>query len=373
MIAINARVAACDDCLRRTALLARLAAHVERARHERRRLGELLALSDDRLIAALGGSHRSELRAEHAAFDAGAARDRLLEAGLFAACRHSPGYPPRLGDLGDAPAIVHAAGDPDRMPALRGAGHAPAVAIVGARRAGTDALDVARALGRGLAVAGVTVVSGMALGVDSAAHAGALEVGGPTVTVLAGGADVVYPRSKRRLYEEIVGSGCAISEMPPGFEPFRWCFPARNRIIAALAELTVVVEAAERSGSLITAELAQELGRAVGAVPGSVTSSRTVGSNALLRDGALVVRHAQDALDEALGVGVATATVGSAGLTALEPELRELLERVHAGEDTVERLASTAAQAAEAMAGLTELELRGLLRRGVGGRYVRQL
>ena len=134
------------------------------------------------------------------------------------------------------------------------------------------ALQVAHALGRGLAAAGVTVISGMALGIDSAAHAGALEVGGPTITVLAGGADVAYPASKRSLHRELVRTQAAISEMPPGFKPFRWCFPARNRTIAGLASLTIVVEATERSGSLITADLAQELGRAVGAVPGPVTA-----------------------------------------------------------------------------------------------------
>jgi DNA processing protein len=159
--------------------------------------------------------------------------------------------------------------------------------------------------------------------------------------------------------------------MAPGVEPLRWCFPARNRTIAALADLTIVVEAAERSGSLITADLAQELGRGVGAVPGPVTSSRSAGANALLRDGALVIRHAQDALDEVLGVGVAmVAGPARGGVEALEPELRALLERVRAGEDTVERLARSPQEAAAAMAGLAELEHRGLLRRGAGGRYL---
>lgn len=366
-------VYACDACLRRTALLARVAAHVERARHERRRLGELLALSDEDLLAAVGGRARSALVAQGRAFDVVSAHRRAAAAGLTLICRHAAAYPTRLTDLVDAPALLHVAGDARRLLALDADPAAPAVAVVGARRAGADGLEVARAIARGLAAAGVTVVSGMALGVDSAAHAGALDVGGPTITVLAGGADIAYPRSKQRLYARIVETGCAVSEMPPGFEPFKWCFPARNRVIAALADLTIVVEAAERSGSLITAELAQELGRAVGAVPGPVTSSRTTGTNALLRDGALVVRHAQDALDEVLGVGVARAPGAGPAVEVLEPELCLLLQRVQEGDDTLDRLARTPDEASAAMAGLGELELRGLVRRGVGGRYLRLL
>jgi DNA processing protein len=362
---------ACDGCLRRTALVARLAPHVERARRDRHHIGELLALSDERLLAALAGDRRAVLKRLHERFDPAPERARLLRAGLHAVCRHDADYPPRLLQAADAPAVLHVAGDPARLAALAG-DDAPAVAVVGARRAGLDGLEVARGLGRGLAAAGVTVVSGMALGIDSAAHAGALEVGGPTLTVLASGADVPYPPSKRSLYGALVRTQAVVSEMPPGFRPFKWCFPARNRTIAGLASLTIVVEAAERSGSLITAELAQELGRSVGAVPGSVLAPRSAGSNALLRDGALVIRHAQDALDEALGIGVATARAGSDPVK-LAPPLRALLASVEDGRDTVSVLAATPAEAQHALAGLAELELLGFLRRGPGGRYVRRV
>lgn len=360
---------ACDACLRRSALIAALASHIERARRNHRHIAELLALSDQQLLAALAGDRRAELDRIHDAFEPSVARRQIAAAGLHAVCRHDADYPPRLGETGDAPAVLHVAGDPRRVTALSREG-APAVAIVGARRAGQDGLEVARGLGRGLAAAGVTVVSGMALGTDSAAHAGALEAGGPTITVLAGGADVPYPPSKRGLYRAIVANDAAISEMPPGFRPFRWCFPARNRTIAGLAVLTIVVEATERSGSLITAEIAQDLGRAVGAVPGSVVAPRAAGSNSLLRDGALVIRHAQDALDEALGIGVATAIRGCSAADLGGP-LRELLRRVEDGCDSVDDLAATPAQAQAALAGLGELELLGFLRRGPGGRYVR--
>lgn len=355
-------------CLRRTALLASLAPHIERARRNHRHISELLALTDEGLLAALAGERRGDLERAHAAFDPDAARERIARAGLHALCRHEAGYPSRLAHTGDAPAVLHVAGDPGRLTALERE-NAVAVAVVGARRAGPDGLEVARGLGRGLAAAGVTVVSGMALGIDSAAHAGALEVGGPTLTVLASGADVPYPSSKRGLYRAIVETQAAISEMAPGFQPFRWCFPARNRTIAALASLTIVVEATERSGSLITAELAQDLGRAVGAVPGPVSAPRAAGSNALLRDGALVIRHAQDALDEALGIGVATALAGRRA-DELDGPLRALLRRVEDGCDTVCALATTPAEAQSASAGLAELELLGFLRRGPGGRYV---
>jgi len=360
---------ACEPCLRRTALVARLAPHVERARRDRLRLRELLARSDDELITALAGDRRAAIRHAHESFDVARARERLQAAAIDAVCRHDQRYPPRLLEADDAPAVLHVAGDASLL-ALLAARDAPAVALVGARRAGVEGLLVAQALGRGLAAAGVTVISGMALGIDSAAHAGGLEVGGPTIAVLAGGADVAYPASKRSLHRELVRTQATVSEMPPGFKPFRWCFPARNRTIAGLASMTIVVEATERSGSLITAELAQELGRAVGAVPGPVTAPRCAGSNALLRDGALVIRNAQDALDEVLGIGVATALTGRRP-DDLEPALRGLLRRVEDGCDTVSALAATPAEAQHALAGLSELELLGFLRRGPGGHYVR--
>ena len=361
---------ACDACLRRTALVAMLAPHIEHARRHRRHISELLALADADLVAALAGERRGAIERALEAFDPEMARDGAVRAGLHACCGHAAGYPRRLAQAADAPALLYVAGDPDRLSVLCDE-DVPAVAVVGARRAGPDGIEVARGLGRGLAAAGVTVISGMALGIDSAAHAGALEVGGPTLCVLASGADVPYPPSKRGLYRSIVRTHAAVSEMPPGFKPFRWCFPARNRTIAGLAMLTIVVEAAERSGSLITAELAQDLGRAVGAVPGPVGVPRAAGSNALLRDGALVIRHAQDALDEVLGIGVATALTGR-GTAELDGPLRALLERVENGCDTVGDLATTPTGARAVMAGLAELELRGFLRRGVGGRYVRR-
>jgi len=350
---------ACDGCLRRTRLLELVAGGIEIARHQRRPIRDVLALPDDALARAAAGDRAPEVLAQLEAFAPAQLRSAAATAGLTAVCRHAAGYPAQLQDDRSAAAVlfVRAAGGLDRLAALVGDA-APAVAIVGTRRASAEGLEVARALGRGLAAAGVTVVSGMALGIDSAAHAGALEAGGATVAVLAGGADVPYPQTKRRLYERITQAGAIVSETPPGFRAFRWCFPARNRTIAALAQATLVVEAAERSGSLITAELALDLGRDVGAVPGPVMSWRSRGTNALLRDGATLIRDARDALDLALGIETADARAAAArerpvaAPADLEPGLRTLLAAVADGRDTVDALATDAGDAARVRAGL---------------------
>ena len=366
-------VHACDGCLRRTWLVARLGGAIEIARHEKRALRELLAMPAEQLIAALGSRAGGDVAAELEHADPGDLRAAADAAALAAVCRHAPDYPPRLHDLRDAPAVlfVAAAADPlGRLARLAGGtvhDGAPAVSIVGARRASPEGNEIARALARGIASAGVGVVSGMALGIDSAAHAGALESGAGTVAVLAGGADVPYPASKRALYRRIVEHGCVVSEMPPGFTPFRWSFPARNRTIAALGQMTVVVEAAERSGSLITAEVASDLGRDVGALPGAVTSWRSKGTNALLHDGAALVRDAGDVLDAVLGLDRHVETDVGAGL---EPRLGSLLRAVTGGRDTLAALSGAPDQAQATLAALTELELLGRLRRVAGGRYV---
>jgi DNA processing protein len=368
---------ACDACLRRTWLVARLAGAIEVARREKRVLRELLALSEERLIAALGGDGGDELAAELERLDPSTLRATADRAGLASVCRHDGAYPARLRDLVDAPAVLFGAAARDPVGRVERLAGGPlddgptAVAIVGTRRASAEGNEVARALGRGLGAARVRVVSGMALGIDSAAHAGALDARAGTVAVLAGGADLPYPASKRSLYARIVEQGCVVSEMPPGFAPFKWCFPARNRTIAALAHMTVVIEAAERSGSLITAEIAADLGREIGAVPGPVTSWRAKGTNALLRDGATVVRDARDVLDAVVGVDEVTGDPGAADPTAgLEPRLASLLRAVGGGRDTLAALAGSPDQAQSTLAALTELELLGRLRRVPGGRYV---
>ena len=212
----------------------------------------------------------------------------------------SPGhieYPTALAAIHDPPPTIWVRG---RLDAFR----APMVAIVGSRRASPYGLEVARRLGADLARRQVTVVSGMARGVDSAAHRGALEGGGVTVAVFGCGVDVIYPPEHGALAARIADRGALVSEFPPGMAPLKSNFPQRNRIISGLSLAVVVVEAAEGSGSLITAEFALEQGRAVLAVPGNVLGGRNYGAHALLRDGAKLVECADDILEEIqLGIG----------------------------------------------------------------------
>ena len=361
--------AACDDCLRRTALVAALSGRLDVEWRRRQVTARVLALPDDALLA-LG---TSAVRRVYTGFEARKARAAAARSGLGLVCRCAPGYPERLRDLADPPAVLHVAGT------LPGEADADAVAIVGARRATPYGLEVARALGRGLSASGVPVVSGLALGVDSAAHAGALEAPGAVVGVLACGADVPYPPSKRGLYAEVVERGCVVSELPPGFGPMRWCFVARNRIIAALSRVVVIVEAAERSGSLTTADFGAELGRTVGAVPGRITCRLAVGTNALLQSGAPPVCGVRDVLEllaDTTGRPVtapsapAAAGAGAAALD-LPPELLDLLAAVEEGRGAVGELAGTQEEARTVLTGLGELEFRGLVHRTFGGRYER--
>jgi DNA processing protein len=210
----------------------------------------------------------------------------------------------------------------------------------------------------------------MAMGVDSHAHRGALEAGGLTVAVLGSGADRAYPPRESRLYREIVERGLVVSESLPGGDPFRWTFPARNRIMAALSKMTVVVEAAARSGSLITSDFAGDMGRQVGAVPGPVTSAMSAGTNGLLHQGAAVIRGPGDVLDAMLGPGVGDLP---SGLPLTDPQ-RTLLDLVDSGLRTADALvAAGEATAAEVAAGLTTLELFGYVRLEASGAYSRTL
>jgi DNA processing protein len=343
---------ACAPCRRRAALLAHLAPRIERVAAERAggRARDILALSDHDLAAAVNGAGADVAPAEPAG----------------STCRHRGAYPAALRRLeASAPHALWCRGDAGLLARVE---REPSVTMVGSRRASAYGREVAHELAMLLAGAGVVVVSGLAHGIDAAAHRGALDAGGATVAVLGSGADVAYPAGQRRLYERIRREGLVISEMPPRFAPFRWSFPARNRIMAALGDLTVVVEAAERSGSLITVRLAQSLGREVGAVPGPVNSRFARGSNALLADGAFPVLSAESVLDELLGPGARPAPPPRA---PLDPELQAILERIEAGDGTPDAIArSTALEPGELAAGLARLELLGRVRADAAGRYV---
>lgn len=288
------------------------------------------------------------------------------DAGAGILIRGDGEFPPSFDDLELPPAVLYRRG---RLPG------APAVAIVGSRRADVYGLEVAERLAAELAAAGLVVVSGFAIGIDAAAHRGALAGGGPTVAVLGCGVDVLYPRSHRRLRERVARQGALVSEFRMGTAPEPYRFPIRNRLIAALAVGTLVVRATPRSGSLITARLALELGRDVWAVPGNISDRRSVGTNSLIRDGALPVQKASDVL-ESLPVGIqdrlepparrSTKTEESAGGSEL---LRHLPPGEPVSQDRL--IAQSGRPAEEVIAELLKLELDGRLRRYPGPSYCR--
>lgn len=270
-------------------------------------------------------------------------------------------YPGILEDLDDAPAAIFVRGHTLAASEI-------AVAIVGARNCSAFGRDVAVRLGAGLAAWDVTVVSGAARGIDTASHEGTLSAGGRTIAVLGSGIDVPYPLRNRKLIQRIAAEGTIVSEYAPGVpaEPFR--FPARNRIIAALAQAIVIVEGGERSGSLITTEHALDIGRSVFAVPGSVTNPLAAAPLALIRDGATMIRGAADLLEDIGVTGRGTSGSGNGrptGLTLVESAVMDAL----AGPTLPEEVAAAVrCNLTDALSLLLQLELKGLVR-SIGGRY----
>jgi len=269
----------------------------------------------------------------------------------------------------DLPELLRHIHDPPRVLFLRGRGSPevlgqPTVAIVGARACSPYGAQVARMLGRELAAAGLVVVSGLARGVDGEAHRGALEAGGITVAVLGCGIDRDYPATHAELARRICDQGLVVSEYEPGVEPAPWRFPARNRIIAGLAAATVIVEARERSGALITADFALEDGREVFAVPGEITGTLSAGTNRLLRQGATPLTSSEDVL-ELFGLTAGQRPRAPAvGATATA-----VLERLADGAASADELArATGLQPGLLAAALAELELAGLATEA-DGRY----
>ena len=277
-------------------------------------------------------------------------------------------YPSALAELENAPPIMTAKGNVGLL-------DRPLIAIVGARNASAAACRFARGLAHDLGREGVTVVSGLARGIDSAAHDGSLESG--TVAVIAGGIDIFYPPENEARQKDIAERGLLIAEMPPGIEPRARHFPYRNRIIAGLSAGTVVVEAAPRSGSLITARLAAEAGREVMAVPGSPLDPRAQGCNQLIRDGATLIQSAADVLEalRPIGGGVASQRVPFDHQPPLDPveadadiraRVEELLGPSPVPVDEIVRLSQAPAGAIQLI--LLELELGGRLERHAGGK-----
>jgi DNA processing protein len=277
-------------------------------------------------VVSAGNAHRQPLLARTmrpdppslAAAWAGTARRvdvaavwaRHVDAGVGVSIIGGAGYPCALADDPDPPPLMFHRGDPDLVVG-------PRVAIVGTRRCTRYGRDVAFDLGRDLAAAGIVVVSGLALGIDAAGHEGALAARtAPPVAVVGSGLDVVYPRANRRLWETVAERGVVLSEAPLGARPCRWRFPARNRIIAALADVVVVVESHAAGGSLLTATEALRRGRSILAVPGPVRSSASAGTNNLIADGAAPVR---DALDVTTALGLSGVAPRASADTRVSP------------------------------------------------------
>lgn len=292
---------------------------------------------------------------------------RVRKAGARYVFHDSPEYSPLLAACEGAPPILTVRGDAGLM-------RAPCVAIVGARNASAGAIKLARDFALGLAEAGWCVVSGLARGIDGAAHAGAL-AGGGTIGVIASGIDVAYPPEHAALQERIAGEALLIAEQPPGTEPLARHFPSRNRIIAGLAAGTLVVEAAPRSGSLITARLAGEYGREVMAIPGSPLDSRAHGCNQLIRDGAILVQSPADVVELLSGFdGQARAALREPapawdGITIADEEPAAIADLLTTAPIAVDELIrQSGASAAGVQLALLELEIAGRLQRHAAGR-----
>ena len=321
-----------------------------------------LGLSTDIQFYILGGWARK---------DAETALKAASERGIEILTRLDAGYPPLLGQIFDPPLVLYALGDTAIL-------SKPAIAVVGSRRCSVYGSEVAYTLGRDLVRRGMVVVSGMALGIDGKAHQGALSGSGETVAVLGTGVDVVYPRSHRKLYQQIRETGCVVSECPLGAFPAPQNFPIRNRIISGLSVGTVIPEASEFSGSLITARLTLEQDRELWAVPGNITNPGSYGPNHLIKQGARPLLDVQDVL-EGLPVHI---------LNALERKLDEETDRQQPDPVEEEILRMLLVEEAEPfdrllvrsgrnitdLSGiLVSLEAKGLVRSLPGRRYCRRL
>ncbi len=279
---------------------------------------------------------------------------------------NQPGYPRHLLTIADAPPALWYRGDLACV-------SQPGVALVGARAASSAGLEAARRLAAGVAGRGLTVISGLARGVDSEAHAGALSTG-RTAAVLGGGVDNVYPPEHAGLASLIAREGVVVSEFPPGMPALPFHFPLRNRIISGLARIVVVVEAAEKSGSLITAACALEQGREVMAVPGNVLYGRNKGGHALIRDGAKIVETADDIVGEVMGSPVlAPAGLVNATLAETSTSGQRVLSEMERGApcDVDELAARSGLDGPGVLRALTDLELAGLVKRVGAGCYSR--
>lgn len=318
--------------------------------------GQLSAVVPDAVVTKVLAPPAQETFARTAAW--------LAVAGHDVVAWDDADYPRALLELGYAPPVLFFVGRRELL-------NRPALAIVGSRNATAQGLDNARNFARALADAGLTIVSGLALGVDAAAHEGALLGAGSTLAVVGTGLDRVYPARHRELAHRIANEGGLLSEFPPGTPPRENNFPRRNRLISGLAKGVLVVEAAQKSGSLITARYAGEQGREVFAIPGSIHSPLAKGCHKLIREGAKLVETAQDILEE---LGMASKATGNLQSVPGAPISSSALLAALADDpvDIDSLVARTGLQAHAVTAELTELELAGIVASLPGGRWQRR-
>jgi DNA processing protein len=288
--------------------------------------------------------------------------DDCVKKGIRIISMSDDDYPERLLDIEDPPIVLFAKGSidsPDR----------DAAAIVGARKATSYGLWAARGIGEKLAYNGITVISGMATGIDSSAHRGALNAGGKTAAVLGCGVDICYPATNRKMMEEIMESGVVLSEFPPGTPPAAGNFPRRNRIISGMARCLIVAEAGLGSGSLITAEFALEQGREVFAVPGNISSIYSIGTNKLIRDGATPLIRIDDILTE-LGISrIEDPAKREIMLGTDEKLIYQIVKKQ--GDISVDHLAATAGRSVSEVRSLvTILEIKGVVETNHGKIFI---
>lgn len=290
--------------------------------------------------------------------------DKLSKAGIHLVSVNDPEYPDSLRQIYDPPRIIYVKGQLEVLSDLM-------IAVVGARKASRYGLTVAGEIAGELAENGLTIVSGMARGVDSAAHQGALKQKGKTVAVLGCGVDVVYPKENKKLMEEIIYNGAIVSEFPPGTSPQPGNFPQRNRIISGLSKGVLIIEAAERSGSLITADFALEQGRDVFAVPGQVTEPANRGAHRLIKQGAKLVENARDILDEYGFEPLASQNqkILETGMSPEEIKIFNLISNVSIDYDTL--VEKSGFSSGEVLSILTLLEVNDLIIEVPGKGYIR--
>lgn len=337
-------------------------ARVERLLQTFGSLSAAWAAPAEELRVALESRSLSELLAARSRIDPAGDLDRLRRLGISAVHPGHPSYPRLLAEISGRPSLLYVRGE-------LAAADDTSVAIVGTRRATPYGRQAAERTAAELAQAGITVVSGLARGVDAAAHRAALEAGGRTIAVLGSGPDVIYPAEHRRLAEQILESGAILSEFPLGAKPDAQNFPARNRIVSGMTLGTLIVEAPARSGALITASFAADQGREVFVLPGSIFAQTSEGTNALLRDGARLVRDGADILEDlGLGGGGSVATQSQMVLDDNERRLYAALGKEARHIDELAEEAGLSAGAASAL--MLTMELKGLVRNHGAQYYV---